>query len=253
MVQRAKTTSFSLGLAGMLTLFACVGGCASSAAGPSANAPAPAAASPSPTSEDGLSHGGASLFVVHLLSDFDGFKKYFEDGAPARARAGIQGHLLTRLDDGRVVVHLFGNDAEQLKAALASPEMDRYLDRKGAPESSLVWLTENELFALPKNVPSGPTYSLFLKLRVSDFSALAQGFKQNLPLFAQHEVIAEGLHRSTSQEQIAILHFVGNSREKLALLVERPEFWELLSRAGSREEVKPLLGLDVSRSRPGNE
>jgi len=200
--------------------------------------------------DDSLHHGGASVFVVHLMSDFDGFKKYFEDGAAARAQAGIKGHLLTRLDDGRVVVHLFADDAEKVEAALKSPEMARYLDRSGAPQSSLVWLTENELVKLPKVRPTGQTFSLYLKLRVTDFAALAEGFKQNLPMFDEHGVIGEGLHRSTSKEDVAILHFVGTSRDKLEALVQRAEFTALLVRAGSRDAEKPLVGIDISRSRP---
>ena len=113
-----------------------------------------------------------------------------------------------------------------------------------------MWLTENELVKLPEVPPTGETFSLYLKLRVTDFSALSAGFKQGLPLFAEHDVIGEGLHRSTSKEEIAILHFVGTSREKLEALLKRREFSELLTRAGSQEEIKPLIGVDVSRSRP---
>lgn len=193
------------------------------------------------------------MFVVHLMNDFDGFKKYFEDGAPARAQAGVKGHLLTRLGDGRVVVHLFADDVEKVQAALKSPEMERYIDRKGAPESSVMWLTENELVKLPKAPPTGDTYSLYLKLRVTDFAALEQGFKRDLPLFAEHDVIGEGLHRSTSKQEIAILHFVGTSRDKLEALVKRQEFAELVAKAGNKEDLKPLVGVDVSRSRPESE
>lgn len=255
MVQRAKTFPFSLGFSGALLVSVLAGsGCASTSSSSAViGAPSSPAASAPAAADDSLSHGGASLFVVHLMDDYEAFKKYFEDGAAARAQAGIQGHLLTRLDDGRVVVHLFAGDAEKVQAALESPEMDRYIHRKGAPESSLVWLTKNELVKLPKVPPMAETYSLFLKLRVTDFAALAQGFKQDLPLFAEHDVIGEGLHRSTSKEDIAILHFVGTSRQKLEALVRRRELTELLTRAGSQEEPKPLLGVDVSRSRPQSE
>lgn len=253
MVQRAKTFSFSLGLSGALLLSALTSaGCASTAPNSSAaSAPSTGDSAP-PAADDSFSHGGASLFVVHLMNDFDGFRKYFEGGASARAQAGIKGHLLTRLDDGRAVVHLFADDAEKVRAALESPEMERYIDRKGAPESSLVWLTENELVKLPEVPPTGETFSLFLKLRVTDFTALEQGFKQNAPLYALHEVIGEGLHRSTSKEDIAILHFVGTSRAKLETLAASRELADLLSRAGSQEGPKPLLGVDVSRSRPSS-
>ena len=253
MVQRAKNFGFVNRLGGALALsgLVCAGACASTApTSPSVAAPT-STATPAAASPDGsLSRAGASLFVVHLMSDFDAFKKYFDEGEAARAKAGIQGHLLSRLDDGRVVVHLFADDTAKVEEALKSPEMERYLDRKGTPESSLVWLTENALVKLPAAPPSGPTFSLFLKLRVTDFAALAQGFEQDLAWFTEQGVIAEGLHRSTSKEDIAILHFMGTSREKLEALPTQREFAALLARAGSKEEPKPLLGVDVSRSRP---
>ncbi|HET7540952.1 MAG TPA: hypothetical protein VFK05_13810 [Polyangiaceae bacterium] len=242
-----------MGLRGALVLSALAGsaGCASTTPASSpADAPAADPASAQAKTADSVSRGGASVFVVHLMSDFDAFEKYFEEGEAARAKAGIKGHLLTRLDDGRAVVHLFADDAAKVEQALASPEMEKYLDRKGSPESSLVWVTENQLVKAPAAPPTGQTFSLFLKLRVTNFTALARGFERDLPLFAEHGVIAEGLHRSTSKEDIAILHFVGTSREKLETLAKRPEFAQLLADAGSKEEAKPLVGVDLLRSRP---
>jgi len=240
----------ALALSALASGVACAGAAPTSPASPADAAPSSEPANASAKTDDSLSRGGASLFVVHLMSDFDAFKKYFEEGTAARTQAGIQGHLLTRLDDGRVVVHLFADDAAKVERELASPELEKYLDRKGAPESSLVWVTQNELIKAPNALPTGQTFSLFLKLRVTDFAALAQGFEQDLPLFAEHSVIAEGLHRSTRKDDIAILHFVGTSRDKLDALPKRPEFAQLLARAGNKDEVKPLVGVDVLRSRP---
>jgi len=239
---------------------AAITGCASSAPPPaSSGAAAPAAeaapasgpsagAIPAPVGESQAPEG-VSVFVVHLIRDFDAFKTYFEQGESARAQAGIKGHLLTRLDDGRAVVHLLADDPVKVQDALRAPEMERYLERKGAPDSSVLWLTENEFIKVPASAPDAPTFSLYLKLKVSDFAALEKGFKEALPLFAQHAVIGEGLHKSFDRD-IAILHFMGTSHEKLESLVKRPEFAELLAHAGSSGEVKPLIGADVSRSRP---
>jgi hypothetical protein len=252
MVQRAKRfTSFTRPSGALaLAIVVCAGACASTApVSPTAAAPSSATAAEKASADDSLTRGGASVFVVHLMSDFDAFKKYFEDGAAARAQAGIKGHLLTRLDDGRAVVHLFADDVAQVQAVLKSPEMERYLERKGAPESSLLWLTENEAVKIPATAPDVPTFSLYLKLRITDFAALEKGFRENLPLFAEHAVIGEGLHRSFDRD-IAILHFMGTSREKLEALVKRPEFGELVAHAGSQGELKPFIGSDVLRSRP---
>jgi hypothetical protein len=233
----------------------CAGACASSTPTPSSAASAAAGAPSSGLSAipesvgESQTQGGASVFVVHLVSDFDAFKKYFDDGEAARAKAGVKGHLLTRLDDGRVIVHLFADDIAIVQNALKAPEMQRYLERQGAPESSLLWLTENTFVKIPVTAPAVPTFSLYLKLRITDFAALEQGFRKDLPLFAEQGVIGEGLHRSFDRD-IAILHFMGTSREKLEALVKRPELTELFAQAGNQGDLKPLIGPDISRSRP---
>ena len=253
MVQLAKRFDVFKRFGGALAICGiCATACASNAPPPASSPDAAPASGPSAvpaTVGESQAPDGVSVFVVHLMSDFDGFKKYFEQGEPARAQAGIKGHLLTRLDDGRVVVHLFADDVVKVQAALKSPEMERYLERKGSPQSSLLWLTENEFVKVPPTAPSSPTFSLYLKLKVSDFAALEKGFKENLPLFGEHAVIGEGLHKSFDRD-IAIVHLMGTSREKLDALVKRPEFGELLAHAGSEGELKPLIGADVSRSRP---
>ena len=250
MVQRANRFDIfscfgnALVLCGMVCSTACAPSApaSSAAAAPSSQPAVPASVGESQTSQ------GVSVFVVHSIGDVDAFKQHFEEGAAARTRAGIKGHLLTRLDDGRVVVHLLADDVAKVQEVLRSPEMTRYLGQEGAPESSLLWLTENQFVKVPSTPPSGPTFSLFLKLRVSDFPALKKSFQDNLPLFAEHAVIGEGLHQSFSRDT-AILHFMGTSREKLDALVKRAEFTELLAHAGSQDELKPLLGVDLSRSR----
>ena len=233
-----KKLMSSQGLGAVLALsgILCTAACASSTPPPSSSATAAPASGPSPIPDTvGEEHApeGVSLFVVHLMSDFEAFKKYFEEGEAARTQAGIKGHLLTRLDDGRVVVHLFADDVARVQNVLRSPEMERYLDRKGAPESSLLWLTENEIIKVPATPPNVPTFSLYLKLRLTDFAALEKGFKENQPLFAAHDVIGEGLHKSFDRD-VAILHLMGTSHDKLEALAKRAEFAEFLAHAGSQ-------------------
>jgi hypothetical protein len=113
--------------------------CSHENAGPPASSPSTAAtppagtASPPSTAAEPQTHGGASVFVVHLMSDFDAFKKYFEEGAAEREKMGVKGYLLSRLDDGKVVIHFLADDLETAQKALNSPDLERYLDRKGSP------------------------------------------------------------------------------------------------------------------------
>ena len=214
----------------------------------SSSAQAPSAAPAE--ANDTARAGRASVFVFHMMSDFDAFKKYFEDGAADRAKAGVKGYLLSKLDDGRVVVHLFADDVAVVEDALRSPEMQKFLDRKGAPETSIVWVTRDVLVTVPPAPPSGDTYSLYLKLKVGDFAALERGFRERYAVFAEHGVIAQGLHQSTANDAIAILHFLGTAKDKLEALPQRKEFAELMALAKNAEDVKPLVGIDVARDRP---
>jgi hypothetical protein len=196
------------------------------------------------------SAGGGSVFVVHLISDFDTFKKYFDEGAAERAKLGVKGHLLTRLDGDRVVIHFVADNVDQAQEALRSPRLQAFFDRAGAPETSLIWVTKNVVLDVPASPPTGETFSLFLKVKVTDFAALKSDFEKRRSVFAEQGVIGEGLHQSTVGDDIAILHFVGTAKDKLEALPKRPEFVELLKHAGVKDEVKPLVGVDVERSRP---
>jgi hypothetical protein len=214
--------------------------------------PAAAAAEPDPASQgvlDRRGKAGASVFVAHIVSDFAAFQKFFDEGAPDREKVGVKGHVLTKLDDGRVVVHLFANDLDALKLTLASPRMQEYLGRSGSPDASLVWLAYDELLKLPAQAPSGQTFSLFYKLRMTDLPALRRGFINLQPLFTQQGVIASGLHHSVEQSDLVFLHFVGTARDKLEALTKDPNFLEWLASRGTTDPPQSLIGEDVSRSR----
>jgi len=191
--------------------------------------------------------GGASVFV-HEVKDFDAFKKYLDEGEAERKQMGVLGYILTRLDDGRIVIHFFAHDLKQVDAALKSDRMQDYFDREGAPDSSLVWLVRDESVAAPAASPQEKTFSLFFKLKTNDFAAFKQAFDGRASVYTEQSVVAYGLHRSTVQDDMIILHFVGTDRAKLAALPARPEFAEVLSLAGGASGAKPLLGEDVARS-----
>jgi hypothetical protein len=195
-------------------------------------------------------YGLASVFAVHSVTDYGAFKQYFDGGAGERAKAGVRGYLLSKLDDGRVVIHFFADELDTVKAALESPEMQKYVDAKGAPDASLVWLTRDVVVRLPATAPAAATYSLYLKVKVADFDAFRRAFEQRHALFAEHGVIAEGLHRGAEQDDLAIVHLMGTSRERLEVLLKRPEFAGLLALTKNPTEAKPLLAVDVARSRP---
>lgn len=248
-----RTHRFAFGLReklawlGMLALSACASPRGEPASASAAPAGAPATAAPGSVDE---SNSGASVFAVHQVNDFEAFRKFLEAGASERAKAGVKAYLLSRMDDGRVVIHFVADNAEQVQAALDSPELQQYLSKTGAPEATLVWVVHNDVLKVPANAPTGPTFSLFLKLHVGDFEALKREFEKLTRVFAEEGVIAEGLHQSTARAEIAILHLVGTARDKLEALPARPEFERMLAAAGSKKDATPFVGADVARSRP---
>lgn len=206
---------------------------------------------PAPETKVDTHELGASVFVVNHVEDFDAFMKFFEEGAAERSNVGIRGQLLSKLDDGRVLVHFVADDVDRVNTALKSERLDSYLNRKGAPGASIVWLAYNEVLIMPVTPPSGQTFSLLVKFPVKDFAAFKRGFEARHAVFAEQSVIAEGLHQSAVDDTVAILHFVGTDRPKLEALPKRPEFSELLSIAGYQGTLEPMVAVDVSRSRPG--
>jgi hypothetical protein len=221
-------------------------GCASEA--PPANSPDSPPPGPVATGHDVHEKGGASVFVVHEVKDFDAFKKFLDEGEAERKQMNVFGHILTRLDDGRVVVHFFAHDIKEVDAALKSPRMEDYFQREGAPDSSLVWLVRDEVVVAPARPLEGRTFSLFLKLKTTDFATFKKSFEDHASVYAEQGVVAYGLHRSTVQDETIILHFVGTDHDKLGALATRPELVELLRSGGGATASKPLLGEDVARS-----
>jgi hypothetical protein len=193
--------------------------------------------------------GGASVFVAHQIGDFEAFKKFFEEGAPEREKAGVKGHLLTRLDDGRVVIHLFAGDMDVVKLTLDSPALKEYLNRAGAPDASVIWLAYDELIKVWPKPPAVPTFSLYVRLSAADLSALRDGFVRLQSMFAEQSVIAAGLHHSSTQADLFFLHFVGTDHDQLGALAKRAEFQEWLTKSGSVGTPQSFLGADLSRSR----
>ncbi|HEX6275924.1 MAG TPA: hypothetical protein VFZ53_22940 [Polyangiaceae bacterium] len=219
-----------------------------------AETPAAKSADASPSGAATTGHaihedGGASVFVVHEVKDFEAFKTYLEQGQEERDQMGVLGYILTRLDDGRVVIHFFAHDLTQVDNALKSERMQNYFEREGAPDSSLVWLVRDEAVGLPARPLQGKTFSLFFKLKTPDFAAFKQAFDERTAVYTEQSVIAYGVHRSTVQDDMVILHFVGTDHDKLGALPARSEFVEVLALAGGPESAKPLLGEDVVRVR----
>jgi hypothetical protein len=256
MRQRRNVLSFAFRVLPSLVAFACVTACAGQSAQSPANGAAPQGGAAEPSTDpavygivDRRGKEGVSVFAAHLVSDFPAFKKFFEDGAADREKAGVKGHVLTRLDDGRVVIHLFAESQEAIKMTLDSPKLQEYLDKKGAPDASLLWLAHDELVKLPATPPTGQTFSLFIKMRMVDLPGLRRGFVERQPLFKAQGVIASGLHKSVDQADLAFLHFVGTDRAKLEALSKRSDFQDWLRAVGTAEAPTVLLGEDVSRSR----
>jgi hypothetical protein len=251
--QPRARSSRPLPLGALLLLASCASqpaaspGTPSSPADQSAPAPANTGAGSAATTEVTQ---GASLFAVHWVSDFEAFKKYLDEGAAERAKAGVTGYLLSRMDDGRIVIHFVANDVKEAQAALNSERLQEYLSRSGKPDASLVWLTHNELLKVPASPPAGATFSLLYKVSVADFNALKSRFAALEAVFVEQSAIGWGLHRSSSRDDIVVLHFMGTDRQKLEALSQRPEFVEMMKLAQPKDAPQPLLGADVARSRP---
>ncbi len=192
---------------------------------------------------------GASVFILHTVSDVDGFETFFERGQTQRDAGGVNGYLLSKLSDGRLIVHLFADDVNTVQAALNSEEMRGYLGREGAPDASFVLVTNDISVSLSQTPPSGQTFSLYYKLEVPDFEEFKRGFEARDPLYAAHGVIGRGLHQTSAQRTV-VVHFVGTARDRLEALTKTPELVQLMALAAPDGAGRPLFAVDLARSRP---
>jgi len=221
--------------------------CSNQAAEPGAAAPTASAAPAAPAFQPAKL--GASVFILHEIKDPDGFEKFFEQGVQ-RDASGVKGHLVSKLPDGRAIVHLFADDMNGVQMAVNSEVLKGIMFREGAPDHSFIWVTNDISVSLSTAPPPGQTFSLYYKLEVPDFETFRREFDARDPLYAAHAVIGRGLHQSPSQ-RIVVVHFVGTERERLEALQKDPEFVKLMALAAPEGAGKPLLAVDQVRSRPG--
>jgi len=222
--------------------------CSNQAAEPGAAAPT-ASAGPAAAPPFQPAKLGASVFILHKVSDPAGFQKFFENGSQREA-VGVKGYLMSMLADGRAIVHLFADDMNSVQMALNSEELKGIMYREGAPDQSFIWVTNDISVSLSTSPPPGQTFSLYYKLEVADFETFKREFDARDPLYAAHGVIGRGLHQSSSQK-LVVVHFVGTEREKLEELTKDAEFAKLMALAAPDGATKPIIALDQVRSRQG--
>ena len=120
------------------------------------------------------------------------------------------------------------------------------------PQARITQLVDGIAYTNGERITAQGNHTLYVRAEdvVGNFTELENGFRALETFFSEQGVIAEGLHRATVGEGIAILHLVGTDKYKLEDLVRKKEFVELLKVSQVEGEIKPLVGVDVSRERP---
>lgn len=210
-------------------------------AGTAPGAPSPSNTAPAESPPEATT---VSVFVVHQIDDFAAFESFLERTAPRRQELGVRGKLVSRAENGshRVLVHYVADALDRIEAFLKSPELDEYLNQPGASESALVWLARDIELSVPPSPPAN-SYSLLTKAPVRDFEAWRADFDGIRPALPEYSVVAYGVHQTTADPNVVILHLVGTDRTQLEnLYAER--IGPSLEAAGAPKKP-PIIAHDV--------
>ena len=185
----------------------------------------------------------ASVFVVHQVSDFDAYLKQFKGNAQAREQVGVTRVLMARLADDaqRVAVHFEVPSLKTAEDFLASDEYQQLVKADQATDSTLLWTATDELVELPADVPSA-SVSLFKKFPVRDMECLVRLLVAGQKELHDQGLLGFSLHRSSSDENVAIVHLLAPSRATAETIYSGAPLKDAFSTCGATDVVHPIIG-----------
>lgn len=204
--------------------------------------------STTPTSGDDPATRAASVFVVHQVPDFDAYVRQFEKNQGIRDQAGVSRAILARLADDpkRVAVHFSVGSLGAVKAFLNSHDYERLVAEDRATDSTLLWITTDELVELPAEIMPG-SVSLYEKFPVRDRECLVRALAGG-----QSELYAEGLlgfslHALANDAEATILHLIAADRPTVERIASGRQLTGLLDGCGAKNPDKKLVANNYSK------
>lgn len=180
--------------------------------------------------------------VIHQVKDFDAWKSMFDSRVEARKEAGVIGEGVMRgtKDDKTVVVYLPAADAEQLKALLASKELEAKRKEAGVKGKPTVLVFKDEGGKMAPPDKTG-LYGAIVQYKVKDFAAFKAAIEAHEEVLSNAGVLGWGLGQSVDSETDAFLYLQSENPESLEAYLSAKETKQAMKDAGVRGQPKTVI------------
>lgn len=175
---------------------------------------------------------------MHQVRDFAAYIQQFNGNAEVRAEAGVRSFVMARLADGRVALHFSAGSLQSVQDFLEH-EYLKLVEADQATDSTLIWITTDDLDELPAEVVPG-SVSLFKKFSLTDTDCAVRALIQAQPTLRAQGVLGFSLHHSSTDSDVAIIHLLARDASvgQSAFAKDLPS---ALTPCGGSDLAQPIL------------
>jgi hypothetical protein len=160
-----------------------------------------------------------AVLVTHGVSNFDQWKRAFDQHREARKAAGILGHHVNLGEGDTVSIYLPALDRARLEAFVASADLKAAMQGAGVTSPpQLEWVTPVE----DAHVADRATAAMTVTHPVADFAAWKKVYDGAAGLRAKHGIIGAAVNRAVDDPNCVIVYHQAESRAKLEAFTADP-------------------------------
>jgi len=172
-----------------------------------------------------------AILVSHRVSEFDAWKKVFDDDLPARKKAGCLGHHINRGADDPAWVHVYcpATDVDKVKAFIHSPEVADVMVNAGVVgPPSITFMTPKSTDIIPDQKLPG----IIVTHEVEDYDRWRAAYDEFDGFRKQSGIVGHAVNQELGNPNRVIVYHQANDMDSLRAFVDSPELEEAMQRAG---------------------
>ena len=172
-----------------------------------------------------------AVLVSHRVSDYDAWKKVFDDHASTRKEASCLGHRLHRGadDPNQVFVYLPATDIDKVKAFANSPDLAEKMKEAGVTGSPTI------TFMRPMSadfIPDKALAGIIVNHAVEDYSKWRVQYDDFDDFRKKSGIIGQAVNQELGKPNQVIVYHQAESVDTLRTFVDSSELKERMKKAG---------------------
>ncbi len=172
-----------------------------------------------------------AILVSHGVSDYDAWKKVFDDHASARKEASFLGHHLGRGadDPNRLFMYLPATDVDKVKAFVDSADLAEKMKEGGVTGPPTI------TFLRPMSadfIPDKPLAGVIVTHAVEDYSKWREHYDEFEDYRKKNGIVGHAVNQELDKPNQVIVYHQAETVDTLRTLIDSAELKERMEKAG---------------------